>query len=100
MTDRAARELRVRAGKSAPLGATVVDGGVRFALHAPRATAVWLAVGPAGRGGARHDLALDPAVHRRDGVWHVEVLDVAAPLEWAWRVDAPAAAAGPEPSAD
>ncbi|HXT22072.1 MAG TPA: isoamylase, partial [Thermoanaerobaculia bacterium] len=87
------------AGKPAPLGATASAAGVNFALHAPAATAVWLVVWPGGRGGARRDVALDPAVHRSGDVWHVELAGVAAPLEWAWRVDRPAASSGPPPDA-
>ncbi|HEV8241993.1 MAG TPA: isoamylase [Thermoanaerobaculia bacterium] len=90
----AALAATVRAGAPAPLGATVTGRGVNFALRAPAATAVWLALWPDRRQGPRHDLALG---HRSGEVWHVEVEGVAPPLEWAWRVDRPAAPAGPPP---
>jgi glycogen operon protein len=88
---------RVAAGSPAPLGAAPTPAGVNFALHAPAATAVWLVVWPGGRGGARRDLPLDAAAHRSGEVWHVELVGVLPPLEWAWRVDRPPAPAGPSP---
>jgi isoamylase len=87
------------AGSPAPLGASVTERGVNFALHAPPASAVWLVVWPAGREGARHDVALAAEQHRSGDVWHVELAGVAPPLEWAWRVDRPAVPAGPPPDA-
>jgi len=80
-----------------PLGASVTDGGVNFALRAPAATAVWLVVWPRGRDGASLDFALPVESHRTGDVWHAEVAGVAPPVEWAWRVERPRAAAGPLP---
>ncbi len=79
------------AGKPAPLGASVTERGVNFALRAPSASAVWLVVWAAGREGARHDLALAPERHRSGDVWHAELAGMSPPLEWAWRVERPAA---------
>ncbi|HEV8632311.1 MAG TPA: isoamylase [Thermoanaerobaculia bacterium] len=92
-----AADLALRPGSPQPPGASRTADGVQFALVAPGATAVWLVLWPQGRRGERHDLALRTAGNRSGDVWHVEVLGVAAPLEWGWRVERPAAAAGPPP---
>ena len=94
-----AADLALRPGRPQPLGASRTADGVQFALGAPGATAVWLVLWPRGRDGERHDVALLPAPHRSGDVWHVEVLGVSPPLEWGWRVERPAAAAGPLPDA-
>ena len=85
------------AGSPAPLGASLTECGVNFALRAPSASQVWLVLWPAGREGSRHDLPLAAACHRSGDVWHVELAGVSPPLEWAWRVERPAAPAGPPP---
>jgi glycogen operon protein len=88
------------AGSPAPLGASLTERGVNFALRAPSASQVWLVLWPAGRGGPRHDLPLAAARHRSGDVWHLELAGVAPPLEWAWRVERPAAPPpGPPPEA-
>jgi glycogen operon protein len=73
----------------------MTPAGVNFALHASTATAVWQVVWPGGRGGERRDMALDARTHRSGDVWHVELAGLTPPLQWAWRVDRPAATAGP-----
>jgi glycogen operon protein len=87
----------VLTGVPAPLGASITERGVHFALRAPTATTVWLVLWLEGREGPRHDLPLAPERHRSGDVWHVEVEGVAPPLEWAWRVERSPAAAGPSP---
>ncbi len=58
---------------------------------------MWLVVWPQGRRGRRHDLPLAAERHRSGPVWHCEVAGLTPPLEWAWRLDRPPAAAGPPP---
>ena len=69
---------------SAPLGATFLDGGVRFSLWAPRATAVDLVLitdrpQPTEIGMRRSD----------DGVWELFVSGVAPGQLYSYRVDGP-----------
>jgi glycogen operon protein len=63
------------------LGAHVVDGGTAFALWAPRATRVELALVHADRTQVNHEM------HRADdGVWHVLVPGVGAEQRYGYRV--------------
>ncbi|MFO0914342.1 MAG: glycogen debranching protein GlgX [Pirellulales bacterium] len=78
------------AGKSSPLGATVVEGGVNFSLYSRHATRVELLFFD------REDaavpsriLSLDPIVNRTYYYWHVFVPDVAAGQLYGYRVDGP-----------
>ena len=76
----------VEPGVAVPLGATLSRQGTNFAIHAPAATRVTLALF-AGGGLPRGEHALDPARHRTGGVWHVFVPRVRAGAEYAWRAD-------------
>src|SRR5262245_62012712 len=60
-------------GREYPLGATVVDGGVNFALYSPNASAVYLLLF-----NKPNDEPTDVIqVQNRDKfIWHVEVRDV------------------------
>nr|WP_282005037.1 glycogen debranching protein GlgX [Propioniciclava sinopodophylli] len=69
---------------SSLLGARVVDGGTRFALWAPRATRVELALVGTDRRQTNHDL-----VHNPDGVWEVFVPGVGAGQRYGYRVHGP-----------
>ena len=69
---------------SSILGARVVDGGTRFALWAPRATRVELALVDTDRRQTNHDL-----VHHADGVWEVFVPDVGPGQRYGYRVHGP-----------
>ena len=73
-------------GSPSPLGATLADRGVNFAVHAPAATRITLALFAPG-GLPRGEVRLDPATHRSGGVWHVFVPGVRAGAEYAWRAD-------------
>jgi len=77
-------------GSRLPLGATVRDGGVNFAVFSPRATGVWLRLY---RGAADAEpvaeLELAPAAHRTFGFWHVFVAGARAGWFYTWRADGP-----------
>ncbi|WP_216920129.1 glycogen debranching protein GlgX [Synechococcus sp. CCAP 1479/9] len=77
-------------GSSAPLGASLSDGGVNFSLYARRATAVELCLfdrvedaEPLQR------LTLDPARHRTGDYWHVQVGGIGPGQLYGWRVEGP-----------
>ena len=83
-------KLGFSAGERLPLGATVRDGGVNFALFSPRATRAWLRFY---RGAADvkpfAELELDAATHRTYGFWHVFVAGARAGWFYTWRADGP-----------
>ena len=88
-------KLAVSSGEREPLGATVRDGGVNFAVFSPRATRMWLRLYRAAADAApAAEIELDPATHRSFGFWHVFVTGARAGWLYTWR------AAGPvEPAA-
>ena len=83
-------KLGTSAGVRLPLGATVQEGGVNFAVFSPRATRVWLRLY---RGAADvkpvAELELDAATHRTYGFWHVFVAGARAGWFYTWRADGP-----------
>src|SRR6516164_6088582 len=81
-------------GRSSPLGATVVDGGVNFSLFSRTATGVELLffdreedAAPSGA------LRIDPATNRTYHYWHVFLPDVRPGQIYAYRVQGPPAPA-------
>ena len=66
---------------SSILGATLMDGGCRFALWAPRATRVELALVNADRSQTNVDLTMNP-----DGVWVVHVPGIGPMQRYGYRV--------------
>jgi glycogen operon protein len=89
-SDNPAPKLGLRAGSRLPLGATVQEGGVNFAVFSPRATRVWLRLY---RGDADSkpiaELELTPSEHRSYGFWHVFVEGARAGWFYTWRVEGP-----------
>jgi isoamylase len=87
---RANPKLVTRVGSRQPLGATVQDGGVNFAVFSPRATQVWLRLyrAPADLEPIV-ELELDAAVNRTYGFWHVFVAGARAGWLYTWRADGP-----------
>ena len=84
-------ELSVERGIAVPLGASLVRGGVNFAVYSRRATAVTLVLfAPAGAEPLL-EVPLDPRIHRTGDVWHVSVGGLNSGFEYGFRVDGPAA---------
>jgi len=83
-------KLGLGPGSRLPLGATVQDGGVNFAVFSPRATGVWLRLYRAAADTEPiAEVALDPAAHRTYGFWHAFVAGARAGWFYTWRVDGP-----------
>src|SRR6185369_1093671 len=76
----------VEPGGPEPLGSTPSRRGTNFAIHAPAATRVTLALFAPG-GLPRGEHTLDPARHLTGGAWHVFVPRVRAGAEYGWRAD-------------
>ena len=89
----------IEPGVPSPLGSTVSRRGTNFAIHAPAATRMTLALFAPG-GLPRGEQALDPARHRTEGVWHVFVPRVRAGAEYAWIADSDTREQGQEFDAD
>jgi glycogen operon protein len=77
------------AGRSSPLGATIVDGGVNFSLYARNATRVELLLFDRIAAAPSHVVPIDPALGRAYHYWHVFVPGVHAGQIYAYRVDGP-----------
>ncbi len=77
--------LRAEPGTPEILGAVPHADGVRFAVVAPDASVLTLALFSPG-GMPLGELDLDAAHHRMDGVWHAFVPGLRAGIEYGWRV--------------
>ena len=84
----------VEPGGPEPLGSTPSRRGTNFAIHAPAATRVTLALFAPG-GLPRGEHPLDPARHFTGGVWHVFVPRARAGAEYGWRADSDTRESGP-----
>ena len=72
------------ARSTCPLGATVREAGVDFAVHSRHATELTLVVWPKA-GAAPGEIALEAATHRNGDVWSVHVPGLTAGAEYVWR---------------
>jgi glycogen operon protein len=73
-------------GRSAPLGATVGDGGVNFSVFSKRATLVELCLfDRADDAAPARVIALEPRTHRSYHYWHAFVAGIAAGQHYAYR---------------
>jgi isoamylase len=77
-------------GRPLPLGATVIDAGIQFAVASPNATAVRLDLfdTPDATLPAR-TITLDPLYFRTGDVWHVFVAGLSDKQLYGWRVEGP-----------
>jgi isoamylase len=77
-------------GRSYPLGATIVPGGVNFSVFSRGASSVELLLFEReGDSGAFRAIALDPAVNRTYHYWHAFVPDVQPGQVYGYRVNGP-----------
>ena len=77
-------------GSSAPLGASVSDGGVNFSLYARRATAVELCLfARVEDAEPRQRVHLDPDRHRSGDYWHCRLEGIGPGQPYGWRVEGP-----------
>ncbi|MFP4011134.1 MAG: glycogen debranching protein GlgX [Spirochaetaceae bacterium] len=84
------REPILRPGAALPLGARVVNNGVRFSLFAGHATSVTLCLFAEDDDAAPlHEIDLDPVHNRTGDVWHVEVVGPGAGTLYLYRVGGP-----------
>jgi len=82
--------LHETTGQSAPLGATIVDGGVNFSLFSRSATGVELVLFDRENDAKpARVIALDPVANRTYHYWHVFLPDVSPGQIYAYRVSGP-----------
>jgi len=81
---------RATSGTSAPLGATIVEGGVNFSVFSKHATRIELLLFESGRDAHPSDVvALEPSQHRTYHYWHTFVPGLQAGQVYAYRADGP-----------
>src|SRR6476469_1618623 len=86
----AARPGAVTAGASAPLGATVLPGGVNFSVFSKHASAVELLLFDSDQAPQpSRVIRLDPARHRSYHYWHAFVPGLTPGQVYAYRADGP-----------
>ena len=79
----------IQPGSAAPIGATVVDGGVNFSLYSHHAEGVELLLFDQGAVEPATTIALDPTTNRTDDYWHVFVPGLRAGQRYGYRVTGP-----------
>src|SRR5258708_5028877 len=77
-------------GRSSPLGATVVDGGVNFSLFSLNATGVELLLFDQVDEAPSRVITIDPAAHRTYQYWHAFVPGISSGQLYGYRVSGPA----------
>lgn len=73
-------------GKAQPLGATIMEKGVNFALFSKHATAVTLYIKEKKK---EKLIPLDPKCNRSGDIWHIFVKNLTLPIHYAYKVDGP-----------
>jgi len=73
-------------GNPKPLGATIVEKGINFALFSKHATAVTLYIKEQER---EQNILLDAKMNRTGDVWHILVKQLTFPLHYGYRIDGP-----------
>lgn len=58
-------------GDPSPLGASPKQGGVNFALYAPKVDGISLGIFKDGQATPLYEILLDPHLHFTDGIWHI-----------------------------
>ena len=77
-------------GKPRPLGATLIDGGVQFAVFSRHATSVHLLLFRRPEDASPSvELVLDPRLYRTGDIWHIHVPGLAAGQCYLYRVFGP-----------
>lgn len=86
---RTKRQTNCTKGVPTPLGATVSEEGINFALYSKHATAVTLCLMTNPDGPPTQEIHFDPIQNRSGFVWHLFVQGIHPPLYYAYKVDGP-----------
>ncbi len=75
-------------GKPLPLGVTIFENHVRFAIFSRNATRVWLMLfDSANDETPAHEFELDPENHRTGDIWHIDIYGVGEGQRYLYRMD-------------
>lgn len=80
---------RIFPGQAYPLGATMMNGGVNFALFSKNATLVQLLLFDTGGGDEVQTVSLDPELNRTHYYWHVFISGIGDGQRYGYRVHGP-----------
>ena len=80
-------DLELRRGRPSPLGATLLRGGVNFAVFSRHATRVTLLLFAPGADEPVEVFRLDPRFNRTGSIWHAYVKGVSHGVEYAYVMD-------------
>jgi isoamylase len=81
--------LRVEKGSAHPLGNSVLDGGINFALFSQHATELALCLFHPDEQNPFLEVRLDPTIHRTGWVWHAQIFGLPEQVEYAYRCNGP-----------
>src|SRR5262245_24383916 len=81
--------LRIRRGRSLPLGATALADGINFVLLCRHGTAVSLVIYPLDGTEPLAEVALHPRRHRTGDHWHIQIGGMPPVFGYGWGVDGP-----------
>ena len=85
-----AMELETTYGHPMPLGATVTEEGINFAVYSQNATSAVLELFSDARSSSpSHRIVLDARRNRTGDIWHVFVKDLRGGQIYGWRMDGP-----------
>jgi len=77
--------IHISIGISEPLGATLREEGVNFALYSPSNKAT-LSIFPLEKGRAILSLKLDPKIHKTNEIWHVSIDGLPQEFDYSWKI--------------
>jgi glycogen operon protein len=87
LLDMVSREFEISRGSPLPLGATLLRGGINFAIFSSNADSVWLVLYEPGADNPIAEFPLDPRFNRTGDIWHASVRGIPSYIEYGYRVD-------------
>jgi glycogen operon protein len=82
--------IQPTSGQPAPLGATITDSGVNFAIFSRHATRVWLLLFDQPTASApSHCFEFDPIINRSGDIWHIHLSGLKHGQLYLYQIDGP-----------
>ncbi len=79
-------QIKIQQGKPVPLGATLYENGINFAIFAAHASRVTLLLYQKTQDIPFEEIVLDPKIHRTGDVWHIFVSGITKEIQYGYRV--------------
>ncbi|MFH1687262.1 MAG: glycogen debranching protein GlgX [bacterium] len=79
-------DFEISRGTALPLGATLLGGGINFAVYSSNATSVWLVIYEPDADKPIAELPLDPRFNRTGDIWHTHIRGMPSSIEYGYRV--------------